>query len=206
MHRENNSKVSCNLVSSSDPFTINPNQATSLRFLSQGPTLVVGFKSVSQCKIICKIIDNFPYYQVNTNSFKQKPTTILQKTNKNNEKFIETYKLPSIFTQSKKSLEKSENVSTPFAKQSNGKMSCKFIFVGGLVQGKIINHLDLEKLVNLDSSVYTMLIHQCRSTGVNFLFLQVLLQMKLLKSISSQHNLLYVLTAYKNDLIKLEKN
>lgn len=195
---KNTSKLSPNVVSNFDITNTSSKQAFSLSFLSQGPTLLVGFKSVHQCEIICRIIDNFPHQQVNKNLFHNNNSTMFKHVNQSGDKFIETHKLPSIFTQTKKNLEKNENLSTQ-------KNVSKLIFVGGLAQGKVINHLDLKKLLNLDSSVYTKLVHQCTNPVANFLFLKVLIEMKLLKSLEKKHNLLYVLIAYKNSLMKQKK-
>lgn len=78
-----------------------------------------------------------------------------------------------------------------------------FMFVGGLFQNQIINHLDLDKIVKLDSFVYENLLKKCLNCSELFFFLKNLINFKVLTSV--QENLLHVLTSYTNQL-KSEKS
>ncbi len=80
-----------------------------------------------------------------------------------------------------------------------------FIFIGGLFEHKIINNLDLQKLLNLNNSVYTNLIVTVNTLTQKYLFLQNTNVINLLFSLQKINSLLHVLNVHKNNLIK-EKN
>lgn len=172
---------------------LNSNE-TQVRFFCQGPTLLVAFKSPDQCKSIYEIINTFTYnltYTKHQLQLKKNFHNLAQfKTN-----FLENRKLPSIFTKSKLTLQ-SQKHNYNILQLNNDKFS--LFFIGGLVKKNIINHLDLEKLSNLDNSVYVNLIQQCHSPVAWLLFLKVVMEIKLLKCF--QNNLISLLSIHKNNL------
>jgi len=104
--------------------------------------------------------------------------------------------LPSIFINNKLTLKPQKYT---LLKQNNDRFS--LFFVGGLVKNKMINHLDLVKLSNLDNSVYGNLIIQCQSPIVWFPLLKTIMEIKLLKCF--ENNFINLLHIHKNNLKKI---
>lgn len=174
-----------------------------LGFLCQGPTLMIAFNSIKHCKAIYEILNMFTYnFSYNKLQFKNE--------------FLDSYKreisclhntnLPSLFIKKKNTLQLQASASAKrylqkpnFANKKNIKFS--FFFIGGLVQGKTINYLDFEKLLQLNNSVYTHLIIQYSSGIVWLMFFNIILKIKLMKCF--QINLINVLSIRKNNLKKI---
>ena len=143
-------------------------------FLCQGPTLIIAFKSIKQCKPIYEILEffkgNLPL-----------STNLTQKNVENS--LYKNKKLVSLFM--------------PQNQKNNEKYN--FFFVGGLVQNQVINYLDLVKLSTLDNFVYSDLINQYNKPLVKFLLFKNVLENKLLR-IFKQNTLITILTIHKNNL------
>lgn len=145
-----------------------------IAFLCQGPTLVIAFKSIKQCKPIYEILEAFKGNLPLSTNFTEKNLENSLYKNK---------KLVSLFMQQNQ--------------KNNEKYN--FFFVGGLVQNQIINHLDLVKLSTLDNFVYSDLINQYNKPLVKFLLFKNVLETKLLRCFK-QNNLITILTIHKNNL------
>ena len=170
------------------------NNERQLSFLCQGPTLLLGFNSIQQCKIIYDILNKFTYNLPYTKQHSKPEKNIFNfRARKVNS--LKDRKLPLIFTNNKLVLNsKKYNL----LKQNSEKSS--LLFIGGLVQGKIINHLDLEKLSNLNNYAYVNLIQQCYNPIIWFLFLKTIIEIRFVKCF--ENNLINLLHAHKNTLKK----
>ena len=80
-------------------------------------------------------------------------------------------------------------------------MKSTFFFIGGFFNQKIINHLDFEKLLQLDSSIYVNLITQYSNPVVQMFLFNVIVKIKFLKCF--QNNLLNLLNVYKHNFKKV---
>ncbi len=190
------------------------NDKNQLCFLCQGPTLLVAFNSIQQCKIIYEILNVFTYNLPSTKhmlKFKKSisntsehslaeacfcsPATFGSWLPKGKINSLENKKLPSIFQKNQLTLDSQKHNSL---KQNNKKSN--LFFIGGLIQGKIINHLDLQKLSTLNNSVYVNLIQQCYSGIIWFLLLKTIFKIKFVKCF--ENNLINLLYLYKNNMKK----
>ena len=158
-----------------------------LLFLCQGPSLIIGFKSIEQLEIISKILIMFKYNLSDT----LKSTTTQENFIHSRKNF--SYNNINLTTQNTKLV----SLLTSNKKKNNEKYN--FFFVGGLAQGLIINHLDLIKLSTLNDFAYNDLIKQCYNPILHFLVLKVFVQIKLLKSF--ENNLIHVLNLYKKNVL-----
>lgn len=165
-----------------------------LGFLCQGPTLLIAFKSPEECKIIYEIVNRFtynlPYTKQQLESKKSFPNLVEFKAS-----CLENRKFPSIFT---KNNLVSQSQKHNLFNLNNEKFS--FFFIGGVVQGKLLNHLDLEKLSNLNNSVYIHLIQLLYNPIMGFSLLKTVTEIKLLKCF--ENNFISLLNIHKNNLKK----
>ena len=104
-------------------------------------------------------------------------------------------KVPSIFKENKLILQ-----SQKLNKVKQSDKIPNFFFVGGLAQGKIINHLQLKKLVSLSNSSYNDLIKECNNPVTYFLLIILLKKIQLLKCFET--NLINILNTHKNNIPK----
>jgi ribosomal protein L10 len=199
IHQLNTSKKKFSSVLTNKYISINENITVDLNtqvcFLCQGPTLLIAFKSSEQCKTIYEIINaftyNLPYTKHQLESKKNFSSLAEFKASS-----LENRKLPFIFIKNKLTLESRKS---NLLNLDNDKFS--LFFIGGLIRNKIINHLDLKKLANLDNSVYVYLIQQCHSPVAWFPFLKVVMEVKLLKCF--ENKFINLLNIHKSNLEKL---
>ncbi len=83
-------------------------------------------------------------------------------------------------------------------------MKSTFFFIGGFFKGKMIDHLDFEKLLQLDRSIYVDLIMQYSNPVFRMFFFNVIVKIKFLKCF--QNNLLSLLNIYKHNLKKISSS
>ena len=80
-------------------------------------------------------------------------------------------------------------------------MKSTFFFIGGFFKGKTINHLDFEKLLQLNSSIYVDLIMRYSNPVLRMFLFNVIVKIKFLKCF--QNNLLNLLNVYKHNFKKV---
>ena len=164
-----------------------PENKQNMYLLCQGPNFIIGVNSIRECKNICKILN---VQGLVHHSSVQAP--VMKKNFNSNENTKNNTKLNLVFKKNEINTKNNGNsVSVP-----------NFIFIGGLFEHKIINNLDLQKLVNLNNSVYTNLIFTVNSLTQKYLFLQNTNVMNLVFSLQKTNSLLHVLNVHKNNLIK----
>jgi len=164
-----------------------------LNSLCQGPTLVIHFNSTNQCKAVYDILNQYTY---NFSSTKSMFKSEFFDSHKHKKTCLNTTNLPLVFLQKKSNLYSQKHNSI---KKKN--MKSTFFFIGGFFKGKIINHLDFEKLLQLNSCIYVDLITQYSNPILRILLFDVIVKIKLLKCF--QNNLLNLLNIYKHNLKKI---
>ncbi len=168
------------------------NHKKQLCFLCQGPTLLLAFNSIQQCQIIYEILNIFTYNLPHTKHMLKLEKNIFNlyecKTNS-----LENRKISSIFKNNKLIFDTKQY---SLLNLNNEKLN--LFFIGGLVQGKVINHLDFEKLSNLNNSVYGNLIIQYYSKLTLFSLLSTVLKIKLTQCFKI--NLIDLLHLHKNNI------
>lgn len=164
-----------------------------LNFLCQGPTLVIHFNSINQCKIIYNILNQYTYNFSSTKSMLKSEFYDLHESKKSG---LNSNNLPLLFLEKKSNLYLQKHNSI---RKKN--MKSTFFFIGGFFKQKIINHLDFEKLLQLDSSIYVNLITQYSNPVVQMFLFNVIVKIKFLKCF--QNNLLNLLNVYKHNFKKV---
>ena len=167
-----------------------------LNFLCQGPTLVIHLNSIDQCKAIYDILNQYTYNFFCTKSMHKPEFFDLHKYEKS---CLNINNLPLLFLQKKSNLYLQKQNSI---KKKN--MKSTFFFIGGFFKGKMIDHLDFEKLLQLDRSIYVDLIMQYSNPVFRMFFFNVIVKIKFLKCF--QNNLLSVLNIYKHNLKKISSS
>ena len=163
-----------------------------LNFLCQGPTLVIHFNSINQCKAIYDILSQYTYnFSCTKSMFKSESFD----SHKYKKTCSNSGNLPLLFLQKKSNLYLQKHNSI---KKKN--MKSTFFFIGGFFKRKMINHLDFEKLLQLDNSIYVNLITQYSNPIVRMFLFNVIVKIKFLKCF--QNNLLSLLNIYKYNLKK----
>lgn len=165
-----------------------------LNFLCQGPTLMIAFNLTNQCKFIYDILNKFTY-NFSCSKFQFKCKSLNSRQCKKS--CFDNTNLPLLFLQNTSDLflQKYNSINKKNKKSS-------FFFMGGFIQGKTINHLDFEKLLQLDSCVYVDLIQQYSNPIVLMMFFNTIVKIKLMTCF--QNNLLNLLNIYKHDFKKIE--
>lgn len=186
-------KKNHSLITENDKLILT-NDKKQLCFLCQGPTLLLAFNSLQQCQTIYEILNIFTYNLRYTKCQLELKKNIFN-LHQHKISCLKNQKLPSIFTNNKLTLNTQKY---SLSKQNNEKYN--LFFIGGLIQGKIINHLDFEKLSNLNNSVYVNLITQCSSKVMWFSLLNIILKIKLIKCFKT--NLINLLHVHKNNMKK----
>ena len=163
-----------------------------LNFLCQGPTLVIHFNSINQCKAIYDILSQYTYnFSCTKSMFKSESFD----SHKYKKTCSNSGNLPLLFLQKKSNLYLQKH---NFIKKKI--MKSTFFFIGGFFKRKMINHLDFEKLLQLDNSIYVNLITQYSNPIVRMFLFNVIVKIKFLKCF--QNNLLSLLNIYKYNLKK----
>jgi ribosomal protein L10 len=170
--------------------SLNPQK---LNFLCQGPTLIIYFNSINQCKAVYDILNQ---YTSNFSCTESIPKSEFFDSHKYKKSCLNTINLPLLFLQKKSNLHLQKHNSI---KKKN--MKSTFFFIGGFFKGKTINHLDFEKLLQLNSSIYVDLIMRYSNPVLRMFLFNVIVKIKFLKCF--QNNLLSLLNVYKHNLKKI---